>query len=72
MNQLNVVLYDRAKYRCHEIGILSFPITIDLLMAWHEAIAYVIADFMQIGLQGPLLLTWINFNPSMDMQLHPL
>ena len=22
--------------------------------------------------QGPLLLTWFNFNPSMDKQLHPL
>ena len=23
-------------------------------------------------LQGPLLLTWFNFNPSMDKELHPL
>ena len=22
--------------------------------------------------QGPLLLAWINFNPSMDKQLNPL
>ena len=24
-----------------------------------------------LKLQGPLLLTWFNFNPSMDKQLHP-
>ena len=25
-----------------------------------------------ISLQGPLLLTWFNFNPSMDKWIHPL
>ena len=27
---------------------------------------------LMLVLQGPLLLTWINFNHSMDKQLHTL
>ena len=53
-------------FQCHTsmqstlIGVLSFHVNClsYLILAWHTGCAV-------IG-QGPLLLTWFNFNPSMD------
>ena len=37
-------------------------------MAWHDEATGMTIQFTDINmhLQGPLLLTWFNFNPSMD------
>ena len=55
-------------YFLHSISVLSFHIDVVLTLSTtdFDEIADDLTFFINVAHQWPLLLTWFNFNPSMD------